>query len=67
MTDPLWQQGFVRATREAFGRGIDGWADETPAILGDWGDIPLTAVTTSLVWYHARADRNAPVRRAPTR
>ena len=36
MTDPLWQQGYIRATREALGTGIDGWVDETLAILGDW-------------------------------
>ena len=41
MTDPLWQQGYIRATREALGTGIDGWVDETLAILGDWPDVPL--------------------------
>jgi pimeloyl-ACP methyl ester carboxylesterase len=54
MTDPLWQQGYIRATREALGAGFDGWVDETLAILGDWPDVPLPAVTTSLVWSHAR-------------
>jgi hypothetical protein len=54
MTDPRWQQGYIRATREALGTGIDGWVDETLAILGEWPDVPLPAVTTSLVWYHAR-------------
>jgi hypothetical protein len=53
MTDPMWQQG-LGATREALGAGIDGWVDETLAILGDWPDVPLPAVTTSLVWSHAR-------------
>src|SRR4029450_1801758 len=54
MPDPLWQQGYIRATREALGAGFDGWVDETLAILGDWPDVPLPAVTTSLVWSHAR-------------
>ena len=61
MTDPLWQQAYIRATREALGTGIDGWVDETLAILGDWPDIRLPAVTTSLVWYHAHDDRNVPL------
>jgi pimeloyl-ACP methyl ester carboxylesterase len=43
------------------GAGIDGWVDETLAILGDWPDIRLPAVTTSLVWYHAHDDRNVPL------
>ena len=61
MTDPLWQQGYIRATREALGTGIDGWVDETLAILGRLADVPLPAVTTSLVWYHAHDDRNVPL------
>jgi pimeloyl-ACP methyl ester carboxylesterase len=61
MSDPVWQDGFVRAAREALVQGVDGWADESMAIITRWDDIELGAVRTSLLWRHAPADRNAPV------
>ena len=61
MSDPVWQDAFVRATREALAQGIDGWADETMAIINRWDDIDLGTVRASVLWRHAPDDRNAPV------
>ena len=61
INDPVWQQAFIRAVREALGGGIDGWVDESMAIVQDWDDIDLTAVTPSVTWFHTAADRNAPL------
>jgi hypothetical protein len=60
MNDPRWQDGFSRATREAFAQGVDGWVDETLALTNRWEDIDLGAVRTSLVWRHGPSDRNVP-------
>lgn len=60
MSDPRWQEAFVRATREALAQGVDGWVDETMAIITRWDDIELAAVETSVLWRHAEHDRNAP-------
>jgi pimeloyl-ACP methyl ester carboxylesterase len=61
MSDPVWQDAFVRATREALAQGVEGWADETMAIINRWDDLELGAVTTSVLWRHAPDDRNAPL------
>ena len=61
MSDPAWQLVFTAAVREALGAGPDGWGDESLALLGDWSDVDLTAVRTSLTWWHAPADANAPL------
>ena len=63
MADPAWREGFARATREALGAGLDGWADEAMAMDLDW-DVDPRAVTTSVTWYHAVEDRNCPVEAA---
>ena len=61
MADPKWQEGNVVATREAFRQGVDGWVDETVAIIQPWDDIDLSAVKTSITWWHAPSDANAPI------
>jgi pimeloyl-ACP methyl ester carboxylesterase len=61
MSDPVWQDAFVRATREALVQGVDGWADETMAIINRWDEIDLGAVRASVLWRHAPDDRNAPL------
>ena len=61
MSDPTWQLVFAAAVREALGAGPDGWGDETLALLGDWADIDCSAVETSLTWWHAPADADAPL------
>ncbi len=61
MNDDRWQETFTRATREALGAGIQGWIDETLALGGDWTDVPVGAVSTSVTWFHTPGDRNAPL------
>jgi pimeloyl-ACP methyl ester carboxylesterase len=60
MSDSTWQDAFVRATREALAQGVDGWVDETMAILTRWEEIELGAIRTSVLWRHAPHDRNGP-------
>jgi pimeloyl-ACP methyl ester carboxylesterase len=60
MSDPVWQEAFVRAAREAMAQGVGGWADETLAIVNRWDEIELGAVETSLLWRHTPHDRNVP-------
>ena len=61
MSDADWQRVLVRSVRESLGGGIDGWVDESLALFGDWNDVALESVTTSLTWYHTPHDRNAPI------
>lgn len=61
MTDPVWQDAFVRGMRAALEPGLDGWVDETVAIISPWRDFDLAAVRASLTWWHAEGDRNAPL------
>lgn len=60
MDDPVWRTAQARGLQEAFAAGIDGWVDETLAMGGEWTDIDLTAIGTSLTWWHGRTDRNCP-------
>jgi pimeloyl-ACP methyl ester carboxylesterase len=60
MRDPQWQDAFVRAQRAAMAQGVDGWVDETLAIVTGWDELNLTAIETSIVWRHAPTDRNVP-------
>jgi pimeloyl-ACP methyl ester carboxylesterase len=61
MADPAWQHSFAVAVREALRQGIDGWMDETVAIDGTWEDVDLSAITTTLTWWHSPRDANAPL------
>jgi pimeloyl-ACP methyl ester carboxylesterase len=60
MNDPQWQAGHAVAMREALRQGLDGWIDEAVAIMSPWDDIDLSAVRTSVTWWHAPRDANAP-------
>lgn len=60
MKNPLWQKGFAASVEQAFAQGLDGWVDEDLAFGGDWADIPLSAIRTSLTWWHGKADMNCP-------
>lgn len=60
MSDPAWRDGQERATVAAFAQGMDGWYDEMLAMGGEWTDIDLAAIRTSLTWWHGRTDRNCP-------
>jgi pimeloyl-ACP methyl ester carboxylesterase len=61
MADPTWQAAFARGLVEALAPGVDGWVDEALAINGDWPDVDIDAVTTSVTWWHSDADRNCPL------
>ncbi|WBQ05801.1 alpha/beta fold hydrolase [Kribbella sp. CA-293567] len=60
MSDPVWRAGQERAMVAAFAQGMDGWLDEMLAMGGEWTDIDLTAISTSLTWWHGSTDRNCP-------
>jgi pimeloyl-ACP methyl ester carboxylesterase len=60
MADPAWQSAFTRGFCEALAPGVDGWLDEVLAMSGDWPDVDLSAVTSSVTWWHGDADRNCP-------
>ncbi len=59
--DPGWQESLTVSIEEALRQGIDGWFDEGLAIAGDWQDVDLASVRTSLTWWHAGSDANAPL------
>ncbi len=61
MGDPGWQESLTVSIEEALRQGIDGWFDEGLALCGDWRDVDLPAVRTSLTWWHAGSDANAPL------
>jgi pimeloyl-ACP methyl ester carboxylesterase len=61
MTDPGWQAGFVVAVREALRPGVEGWADEGVALDTRWDDVDIASVRTSVTWWHAAGDANAPL------
>ncbi len=61
MADPSWQEAFARALRESLGQGLDGWVDECLALDGDWADVDVEGVRTSVTWFHAAGDRNCPI------
>lgn len=60
LEDPIWQQGFARGLVEALNAGIDGWADETMAMVGDW-DFDVRHVRCRVDWYHGPHDVNSPI------
>src|SRR5699024_6438450 len=61
MSEPGWQESFVRGTREALVQSSDGWIDEGMALEGDWTDFATADVATSVTWYHAAGDANCPL------
>ena len=61
MSDPGWQQSLIAQLTEALAQGVQGWADESFAILRPWVDIDLATVATSLTWWHALSDANCPL------
>jgi len=61
IADPQWQAEFVVASKEALRQGVDGWADEGFALDSPWDDVDVAAVRTSVTWWHAPGDANAPL------
>jgi pimeloyl-ACP methyl ester carboxylesterase len=61
MADPQWQAELVVASKDALRQGVDGWVDEAVALHSPWADVDLAAVATSVTWWHAPKDANAPL------
>lgn len=61
MADPGWQEAFARSMCEALAPGVEGWIDEELAAAGDWPDVDMEAVTSSVTWWHGDGDRNCPL------
>lgn len=61
LEDPMYQAALVVSSREALAQGVDGWMAEGVAIEGRWDEIDLAKVQTSLTWWHAASDANAPL------
>ena len=61
MADPQWQAELIVASKETLRQGVDGWVDEAFALASPWDDVDLAAVQTSVTWWHAPKDANAPL------
>jgi len=61
MADPRWQAELIVASKEALRQGVDGWVDEAVALASPWEDVDVAAVQTSVTWWHAPGDANAPL------
>ncbi len=60
MNDPAWQSVLVESVTEALRPGVEGWADEAMALLGEW-DFDPSEVESTVTWWHGEHDANAPV------
>jgi pimeloyl-ACP methyl ester carboxylesterase len=60
LSDPTFSQGFLTGIVEAVRPGPEGWVDESISLARGWDDIDLTAIRTSVLWWHGAEDRNAP-------
>lgn len=61
MDDAGWQVMIERGLKEALRAGVDGWVDESMLLVAGWRELDVTAVRTSLTWWHGDQDRNAPL------
>jgi pimeloyl-ACP methyl ester carboxylesterase len=61
MADPIWQAALALGISEALAPGVDGWIDEALVATGDWPDVDIEAVTSSVTWWHGESDRNGPL------
>ena len=61
MADPRGQAELIVASKEALRQGVDGWVDEAVALASPWEDVDVAAVQTSVTWWHAPGDANAPL------
>lgn len=62
LDDESYVAGFDRSIREALSteENFEAWIDESFALTLRWDDIDLSAISTSLTWYHGRGDTAAP-------
>jgi pimeloyl-ACP methyl ester carboxylesterase len=58
--DPAWQRVFVEDTTEALRPGVEGWVDESMALLLPW-DFEPGDVKCGGTWWHGARDANVPI------
>ena len=61
MSDPAWQQAFVRGVTESLRHGVDGWLHEGLVLERNWDEIDVESVKTSVTWWASDGDRNCPL------
>jgi len=60
MANPAWERIERENLAETLKQGAEGWTDESFAMHGDW-DFDPAAIQTSVTWWHAAGDKNAPL------
>lgn len=60
MANPAWERIERESLAETLKQGAEGWTDESFAMHGAW-DFDPSAVKTSVTWWHAADDKNAPL------
>lgn len=60
MANPAWERIERESLSETLKQGAEGWTDESFAMHGAW-DFDPSAIKTSLTWWHAADDKNAPL------
>jgi pimeloyl-ACP methyl ester carboxylesterase len=61
MSDPQWQEAFVRGVTESLRQGVDGWLHEGLVLEGGWDEIDIDAIKTTITWWASDHDRNCPL------
>jgi pimeloyl-ACP methyl ester carboxylesterase len=56
MTDPAWQQAFLRAARESLAQGAAGWIDEAVLLNTSWRELDAQRVPVPVTWFHPVTD-----------
>ena len=60
MANPAWERIERENLAETLKQGAEGWTDESFAMHGAWDFDPAT-IKTSVTWWHAAGDKNAPL------
>lgn len=60
MANPAWERIERENLAETLKQGAEGWTDESFAMHGAWDFDPAT-IRTSVTWWHAAGDKNAPL------
>ena len=60
MANPAWERIERESLAETLKQGAEGWTDESFAMHGEW-DFDPSVIKTSVTWWHAADDKNAPL------
>jgi len=60
MANPAWERIERENLAETLKQGAEGWADESLAMHGRW-DFDPGLIKTTVTWWHAADDKNAPL------